>query len=309
MAIGCYFHEDEQAVAQCKRCGKGICRNCVNLFSKPGNKYAGLCRECVLEAGIECGHHPSKQAAALCRGCGTGICRDCYDTYGVSIGDYAGTALCYKCTAILVQENIDNVTAFRKQVKKERIWMVVGAVLGLIVGLGLTAGSDFPEDMVFATIFLVFIGASLGTIVKLMIGAFFGGAKGRDGDIGGGFLLGIISGFFLAVVSPIITIYRFIKRFRQIKKCDEIIASDENALRRMRDYFAYTLAMENNKGVDLAKLAEQGSELFDNTYAQSVLKNGEKAAQAGLRESVVTISANGEIIRNFDKKPRERATA
>jgi len=39
--------------------------------------------------------------------------------------------------------------------------------------------------------------------------------------------------------------------------------------------------------------------LFENTYAQAILNKGEKAAQAELRESVVTISANGEIVRTF----------
>jgi len=60
--------------------------------------------------------------------------------------------------------------------------------------------------------------------------------------------------------------------------------------------------MESRKGMDLAQLANQGGELFDNSYAQTVLAKGEKAAQTELRNGVVQISANGEIIRSFDKR-------
>ena len=112
----------------------------------------------------------------------------------------------------------------------------------------------------------------------------------------------MVTAAFMVIVAPIVTIYRFVKRIKQIKQADEIIASDERILQEMRDYFAYTKALEKNKGIDLAKLAEQGSELYDNTYARSVLDKGEKEAQAALRQSVVTISANGEIIRSFDKR-------
>jgi hypothetical protein len=66
--------------------------------------------------------------------------------------------------------------------------------------------------------------------------------------------------------------------------------------------------MEQQKDdVDLAKLAGQGSELYNNTYAQAVLSKGEKVAQSDLRRSVIRIAANGEIIRSFEDKPSKVA--
>jgi hypothetical protein len=110
---------------------------------------------------------------------------------------------------------------------------------------------------------------------------------------------------------PLVAIYRIIVLRNQMSRANEIIASDERALREMRDYFAYTQTLESNKGVDLASLAGQGGALFDNTFAQNVLKQGEKAAQAQLRKSVVTISENGEILRSFndDGLPKKKKKA
>lgn len=233
--------------------------------------------------GMACYHHPSQQAVAKCSQCGKGICKDCYDSYGAGMG--AGKALCFDCTEDMVKEHAADVDAFRAKVKRERILMIVGAVIGVFVGGGMAANDGGPALFVLA----VFACASLGTIYNMFKEY--------------GAVIGIIS----IIVSPIISIYRFVKRIRQIKEADEIIESDARILQGMRDYFAYTQTMENNKGVDLATLAGQGSELYNNTYAQAVLNKGEKEAQAELRQSVVTISENGEIIRSFDKKPKRNA--
>jgi hypothetical protein len=42
---------------------------------------------------------------------------------------------------------------------------------------------------------------------------------------------------------------------------------------------------------------KEGSELFDNSYAKAVLSGGEQAARAQLRNCVMEVAANGEIIR------------
>jgi len=251
----------------------------------------------------KCYHHPSKDAVAICTGCGKGICKDCYDSYGAGMG--AEKALCFDCTEDMVKEHTADIAAFRKKVEKERIFMIVGAIIGVIFAF-LTGATDSGDVLVALIICLgcAGFGASFLFALKMIAGFFL--------VMGGlGFILLLIVGgvalpvlFFLGIP---ISIYRYIKRKNQIKQCDEIIASDSGILQEMRDYFAYTQAMENNNGVDLARLAEQGSELFENTYAQAVLSKGEQEAQAELRQSVVTISANGEIIRSFDKKPKKKA--
>ena len=228
-----------------------------------------------------CYHHPSQQSVAYCRECGKGLCRDCYDSYGAGMG--AGKALCFNCTEEMVKENSAEIEWLKNQVKKERTWMIVGAIVGAIVlgGMGGVGGVFFG----------IFIGASLGTIVN------------GFSEYGG------IIGCVMIVVSPIMSIVRFVKRINQIKTADDILASDARILQEMRDYFEYTLVMERNAGLDLATLASQGSELFGNTYAQAVLSKGEKAAQSELSQGAVQIAANGEIIRSFDRRIAQRAAA
>ena len=232
-----------------------------------------------MASGMACYHHPSQRAVAQCRVCGNGICQDCYDVYGVTSGEYAGKALCYDCTSQLVAENVVDIDAFRARVKRERIFIIVGAVLGALVGIAGGGGG---------VIIGAGIGGSLWTIVKTLISAL--------NDESWIVAIGVI------IVSPIITIYRFISRFRQERQCREIISSDSYVLREMRDYFEYTQVMEQNDAIDLSKLADKGGELYDNSYAQSVITNGESAAQAELRRGVIQIAANGEIIRGFDRR-------
>jgi len=248
-----------------------------------------------MASGMACYHHPSQQAVAECKVCGKGICKNCNDVYGFTSGEYAGNALCYECTTALIAENAVDVDAFRELVKKERKWMIIGAIFGLIAiaPIFMTVMEMSPP---LAFLLGPFVGSSLGTIFKRIKEAFAG-----DSD---NIVFAVIVALFMIFVSPIITIYRFVIRLKQIKQAGEIISTDERILQEMSDYFAYTQTLEKNTGVDLANLAGEGGELFNNTYAQSVLKNGEKAAQAELQQSVVTISANSETIRNFDKKTK-----
>ena len=228
-----------------------------------------------------CYHHPSQQAVATCRECGKGICRDCYDSYGAGMG--AGKALCFDCTEELVKENMAEIAWLRSTVKKERTLMIVGAVIGLIVGIGAMGPAGFV---------LIFVGASLGTIIRQFNE------------------YGAIIGVPAIIISPIMSIYRFVKRINQMKQCDAILASDARVIQEMRDYFAYTQVMEKSGGgISLDSLVNQGGELYNNSYAQSVKHKGEQAAQSELRQGAVSIAANGEIIRTFDKRIERRHQA
>jgi hypothetical protein len=195
----------------------------------------------------------------------------------------AGKALCFDCTEEMVKQHSFEIEWLKNQVKKERTWMIAGAIVGAIILGGMGGVGGF---------FLgIFIGASLGTII--------------NGFSEYGWLVGSI----MIMISPIMSIVRFVKRIDQIKTADEILESDARILQEMRDYFAYTLTMERSAGVDLATLASQGSELFGNTYASAVMSKGESAAQAELRQGAVQIAANGENIRSFDKRIGQDRTA
>jgi len=233
---------------------------------------------------MACYHHPSQEAVARCSECQKSICKDCYDIYSVGIG--AGKTLCFNCAEKTVKEHAADVAAFRKQVDNERTWMVVGAIFGYAVG-GMGSGSP----IVSVCVFTAFIGASLGTIINTVKRV-----NSRDGDDAAW-----VAAIGLIIISPIITIYRFVKRFYQIKQAREVIANDEHILQEMRVYFEYSQIIDRNRGVDLAKLASQGGELFDNTYAQTTLRQGENVAFSSLRHHIAQIAVNGEIIRSFGK--------
>lgn len=67
----------------------------------------------------------------------------------------------------------------------------------------------------------------------------------------------------------------------------------------MADYMEYTLVRSQNVGVDLATLMTEDSQLYNNSYAQSVMNNGEETAAASVRAAAVSFNEHGEIIRNF----------
>jgi len=217
--------------------------------------------------------------------------------YGVSDGEYAGKCLCYDCTAGLVQANIDAVAEFKEDTKKSLIKTGIGAAIG---GL---------------------IGAAMGGIVGFIVGVGLGGSANLALRALGQFVKGAFnaasgdaSGLFRAlgtcIGAPFATIKKIASISWQMKKAQDILASDSAALEAMRDYFAYTLAMEQSEDTkSFDTLTAEGGELFGNSYANRVKANGEKAAQAELRKSVVQIAANGEIIRSFDplKKPGKAA--
>ena len=253
---------------------------------------------------MACYDHSSEQAVAECQKCGKGLCKDCYDVYGVSAGRYAGKALCYRCTSELVAGNVADFEGLKRQVQWERGWIITGAILGavLLPMISMDNGADAAGAFV-AFIFGAGIGGSLGTIL-MGVGAM-GEWSERGGDMRqAGCIIGAVA---LILFSPIMTVYRLFSRVGQLKQCDEIIESDSRVLQQMRDYFAYTQTMAQNVGTDLATLAAQGSELYDNTYAKAVLANGEQAAQAELRRSVVQIAENGEIIRSFNPRGRRNS--
>lgn len=244
---------------------------------------------------MKCYHHPSKDEVVKCGACNKPICRDCAEMYGVSSGEYAGQSLCYDCTTQLVAANVKEVETLKSKTRTELI--IIGAMMVIGVILGAQSGDAFLA---------VFLGLLFGSglaVFKAWGTFFWNGAGLGQGCIA----------LFHTFIGPFRTIARIITRLTQMKKANEIIASDSQAIQEMRDYFAYTQVMEKQAAnVDLAKLAEQGGALFENTYARAVIEKGKDTAQADLRNSVVKIAANGEIIRGFntmDKKPKKKDKA
>ena len=45
--MGCYYHREQEAAAQCQKCGKVLCRECASLYQTP---YCAECAKADAEA-------------------------------------------------------------------------------------------------------------------------------------------------------------------------------------------------------------------------------------------------------------------
>lgn len=251
--------------------------------------------------GPVCYHHPSEPAVARCARCGKYICKDCAEAYTVTGGEYANKCLCFDCCEQLVAENVAELTKNKNKIKGQFILQLIGMVIGFIYGMGagITSGDiggGFLAGLICACIGGVFLSAlkAFGSLTWEAIKIAFSGNFG---------VLTVISIIFQIIVivfkSIWITISNTIQYILYLKRTQGFIESDSAALQQMRDYMEYTLVRNQNKGVDLEDLMNEGSELYNNSYAQAVRDNGEAAADAALRQATTRIAENGEIIRDF----------
>lgn len=250
--------------------------------------------------GPVCYHHTSEPAVARCARCGKYICKDCAEAYGVTSGEYAGKHLCYDCCEQIVADNVAELTANKAKIKGQFILQIVGMVIGFIVGFGAGIGSDFGTALLAG-----FIYACIGGVFLSAVKAFFSLAWDAikiafAGQFGVLTILSIIFNLLVITVKCIwVTVTNTIYYITYLKKTQGFIESDTEALNQMRAYMEYTLVRNNNKGVDLEDLMNEGSELYNNSYAQAVRANGEEAADAALRQATTMINERGEIIRDF----------
>lgn len=252
--------------------------------------------------GTTCYYHQTEPAVATCARCGKNLCEDCYEAYGVSTGEYANRALCYDCTQQLVAENVEELTQNKKKIKIQFIISLIGIVIGFIFGFagGITEG--FGIALISGV-----IGAGIGgmflSFIKLYLKCMWEAIKAVfSGDSAGiiGALIGIFIALFIGVVKCIYyTIKNTVEYILYLKRTQGFIESDSAALEQMREYMEYTRIRNQNKGVDLETLMEQGSELYNNSFAQMVRDRGEAAATEEIARAATRIAANGEIIRDF----------
>lgn len=241
-----------------------------------------------------CHHHKMEPAVTRCARCGKYICQDCAEAYGVSSGDYAGQSLCYDCTEEMVSDNVRELTKNKNKIMFQFGLSVVGMILGLIMGI--SSGGGFGGGLICACIGGVFLSA-----LKMFFSLTWECIKiAFSGNFGWLTVLSIIFNIIVIVFKCIwLTISNTFYYIKYLRETSGFIASDSQALQEMKDYMEYTQVMSMNKGVDLETLMNEGSQLYNNSYAQAVATNGEAAADAHLRQCVTTIAENGEIIRSF----------
>lgn len=232
--------------------------------------------------GPVCYHHKDEPAAAQCARCGKYICRDCAEAYTVGIGEYANQCLCYDCCQAIVRENVSTLQNQKSKITTTFVLTIIGMVFGFSIGIQGGFG--------LALIAALWCG-SIWVVLKSAFGGFSATGFSFAGLIGG-----LIAGLF---IGPIKTIIKIVQCIKYMKRTATFIEEDTAALHQMKDYMEYTQVMSRNRGVDLETLLGQGSELYNNTYAQLVNTKGEAAADAMLRQCTTTIAENGEIIRSF----------
>ena len=248
--------------------------------------------------GRSCHFHQNEPAVAKCAKCGKPLCQDCVDTYTVNNDEYAGKALCYDCCQALVADNVKQLKKQRTKIIAMYIFTAIGMLFGALFGSSMIANDPSAPGII--PVITAFIGGCLWTFIvntgKIIINTIRNCVKGA--------WLGAILWFFIDMVKAIIisvwgTIQKLFYYTKHIIKTSGFIRSDSRALQQMADYMEYTLVRSQNVGVDLATLMGEDSQLYNNSYAQNVMANGEANAEASIRGCVTSINENGEIIRSF----------
>lgn len=250
--------------------------------------------------GPSCYYHRDEPAVATCARCGKHLCDDCYEAYGVNSGEYANQALCYDCTRQLVAENVEELTKNKKKIKFSFIVSIIGIVLGFIIGFSTGASQDLGTALIAGL-----AGAGIGGVFLSALKAFasllWEAIKiAFSGNFGVWTLITLVFQILKITVQCIwVSIRNTIDYIKYLKETSGFIESDSEALRQMEEYMEYTRVRNQNKGVDLETLMAQGSELYNNSFAQMVRERGEAAATEEISRAATRIAANGEIIRDF----------
>lgn len=297
--------------AFCKSCGQPLQKNeqkqentGIPTFTPPTPTFEPPKDARPQFNGPACYYHKDEPAVAKCARCGKYICQDCFDNYGVSSGDYAGQALCYDCCQQLVAENVEELKHNKSKIKFQFILSIIGMVIGFIFGMSLgiesgDIGSGFVTGLICAGVGGVFLSA-----IKAFFSLTWEAIKiAFSGQFG---ILTILSIMFQTIIIVFkciwVTISNTFYYIKYLKETSGFIDSDTAALQQMKDYMEYTMIRNQNRGVDIATLLNQKSELADNSYARMVQEKGEEGAEAALRDCVATINENGEIIRSFNNR-------
>ena len=251
--------------------------------------------------GPACHYHSDEPAVGQCARCRKLLCQDCCDSYGVISGQYAGKHLCYNCTQEIVEDNVSELTANLNKIKSQFILQIIGMVIGFIVGMSVGIDSSDIGGGFIAGLICACIGGVFLRAVKSFLALAWDCIKiAFAGRFGWLTIVSIIFHLFVLVIQCIwFTVSETIQYIIYIKKTSGFIESDSKFLEQIKEYMEYTMIRQQNRGVDLETLMQEGSQLYNNSFAQMVHEQGEEKAEAYMSQCVTRIAENGEIIRNF----------
>lgn len=248
--------------------------------------------------GVACKNHPNCPAVAQCARCGQNICKDCAETCSVGSGEYAGKYLCFDCCKALFDADKKELRKNRNIVMFQYILTIIGVVLGAVIG---------ADGGAVTVIICAAIGGSLLVALKPIFSSLIDIFSGLFEAASGGsiltgiikFIAGAIKFLFVALQCLVRTIVKLVKYTNYLIKANKAINSDKQAIRELQDFMVYMDVRARKPKEDIAKLMQEGGELFNNSYAKLLVEKGEEVADQMLRVATTRIAENGEIIRTF----------
>ena len=250
-----------------------------------------------------CCYHSNDKAISNCKKCGKGICGKCEDDFILD-----DKIFCYYCHTKAMAKKIKRAVKIAKKTSKMKARKDRERKMN-----DSTGGQLLLFFIIYPYRYYI---AVFGEMFS-MLGDFFHYHYSDDESIDGTgkflwFIWIILKVIFRVIATPVVLPFRFLfgslrPRVRRVEldveldELDYIVKSDTDILQNMRDYYAYLQTLAKVPDFDLSTMASQGNQLFGNTFAQSILQNGEEAALSNIRQGAVKIAANGEIIRNFEK--------
>lgn len=246
-----------------------------------------------------CYKHPDEEAYATCSNCGKYICKDCAESCAVTNDDDGTRYLCYDCCEELFK---DQERKLKKDTNKI-IFQYALTVIGILIGALLGADGGVFGALMFAVIGGAFLSAikpiasSLAEMVKGVIKLAVGGSI-MEAIVD--FLVGIFKFLVVVVQCTIRTVSKLISYTKYLISANKAIKETQQALQQLADFMAYMEIRQKSKDFDLdTLLSDEGSALFNNSYARALRDEGEEKADQMLRHATTTIAENGEIIRSF----------
>ena len=165
-------------------------------------------------AGFVCYHHCNdmdRPVVSTCYKCGKALCAQCTDIFRSRA---TGNIVCVECLNNEIATNEVRMANASERLKSEIFRMVLGSGVGFFVAL--IASSAVPELGLFAFWIFPFLFGSFGLIFQTSFGSH-------------GFLGGAILFVAMALVSPIMFVWRIYKRVEERKSLAEGIAFNQSA--------------------------------------------------------------------------------
>lgn len=263
----CCDHTRRPAVANCSRCGRPMCQDCVDALGVGAGEFAGkpLCATCTYELIEENNRLLVEQYKYIK-----------YGYINMAIGAIVGVFL-----MSFVSPWIALLTGAYNAFGPTAIFVI--NILGACAGMGFR--------LVFRDTAKLFFGmrerdtyeyeSMLGRICALLFSA----------------ILSFLLCLFIAPIRAAQTLIRYLRYQRETRN---FIEEGNAALDSIEQYMTLTTVLDQNPNIDIRELTREGGVLENNPYAQTYIEHGQQAVENHVREQATIIAQNGEVIRGFE---------